>query len=187
MISLIFAWGWLLMEELYQKTPQFNVGPEELTTILGPAAVVQHLGPSKELDKKRDQVQDLILFYGNQPDTEENHAKITEGLDRLLVRLNWLHSQIKKAEKILKDDGWQFDPKLKKVKVLPRSNRPEELLNRVIRLCYEPYEQFRNSGEKSPQEIRYLIRDKLSLFFPTDMLEAEPGGPIDRAIQNRPK
>jgi len=182
-----FAWGWLLMEELYKKTPQFKVGPEELTTILGPAAVLQHLGSSKELDEKRNQVQELILFYGNQPDTEENHAKITEGLDRLLVRLNWLHSQIKKAEKILKDDGWQFDPKLKKVKVLPLSNRPEELLNRLIRLCYEQYEHFRKSDEKSPQEIRQLIHDKLSLFFPTDILGVEPGGPIERAIQNRPK
>lgn len=187
----IFAWSWLLMEEyagVQRGTFKFKAVPKELNSIVGPVAALHYLGSSKELDEKRNQIQELLLFSETLPATEENHTKITEGLDRLLDNLTWLHSQLKEAEKILENDGWQFDPKTKKVKALPLSNRPEELLNRAIRFLYEEeYEQFRESKEKSPQEIRQLIKDRLSLFFPTDMLGPESRGPIDRAIQNRPR
>ena len=187
--NALFAWAWLLMEEyagVQRGTLKFKTIPEELTPILGPVAVLQHFGSSQELDEKRNQVRELVVFCENLPATEENHTKITEGLDRVLDSLDWLHSQIKEAEKILKKDGWQFDPKTKKVKALPFPNRPEELLNRAIRLLYEEYEQFKTSGELSSQEIRLHIKDRLSLFFPTDMLGENPRGPIDTAIQNRP-
>ena len=188
-----FAWTWLILAGV----GRVRIGsiPKELMPLLGPVAALHVFGSSQELKEELDQVHKTALFneqlvwvdelrLSSNTGIDKGQAKIKEGLNLLSYRANLLHSKLKRAEEILQGEGWQFDVKKRRVKAIPYANRPEEFVNRAIRLLYEHWIA---SGKTDPPEIRGTIQRQLSLFFPTEMLGSHSGGPIDVAIWNSPK
>jgi len=159
-------------------------GPlEELNSLLGPLAALQQLESSQRLREMYDQGK---LFYDFAETArwldDEHKPKVCEGLELLGAHLVWLLSKVEQAEEELKEQGWQFDPATRTAKTIPQANRPEQFINRVIKLVFVYLnEQFSVSNSK---ETRERIRKYLTPFFPAEMLGSERHGSISRAIES---
>ncbi len=171
-----------ILRQLYQYSRDIrkDIKPwgtalDELRPILWPAAVLQSIGPSSQLEKQFTTVREVWKIARETPDLpSRDRDQIEVSLQKLGTWLADLCEDAQKAESELREQGYQFDERTSRVKTIadPQAPcRPTELLNRAIQLAYDEVCE-REGVNGNTQKIREQVRDRLGLYFALELLEA---------------
>ena len=161
----------------------------ELESLLGPIVALQLVGSPKELHRKKEELieasrETLSVPFLEAEIVDSNQQHINE----LIENVEQLTSRAEEAERTLKEAGWRFDYKTRKVKQrstpgLP--NRPKELVNQCVEGLYDFLCDDSVTGKTGNTEgLRQQIHEFLEFFFPEEMISTERKGPLWRAINN---